>query len=102
MAKSFTDKVLGENTYFYFESKLLIMQKTIERNGVKITMDLDADDSVNLNQSMLVEFAGIQRPMFPTTGEGREYGSIDDQFKLVELDMEFDRQYTIALARKGN
>lgn len=66
------------------------MEKTIERSGIKITLDLNADESVNIKKMMIVEYDGKSEKMYPDVAEGKKFGTIAAQFGLASANKKLD------------
>jgi hypothetical protein len=73
------------------------MIETIEKDGISITMYLNADRTVDLKKMMTVKYIYKGQPaetkMYPDVSEGKKYGTIQDQFDLVKAVIRFDQSY---------
>lgn len=76
------------------------MKKTITRGDVTITLDLNADESVNLRKIMKVKCPDFEKEMYPTASDKNpNLGLISDQFELVEADRKFEAAYNKAVSK---
>lgn len=82
------------------------MQKTVEQDGIKITLHLKADESVDLTKKMKVEHPkdfpydmSDQTEPYPSCSEHNpNVGFIEDQFALVKASMRFEEVYQSKIA----
>ena len=68
--------------------------KSIEKDGKKLVLTLNSDDTVNMNDMMdysYVNGAGeeIKGQTYPTAVDGRNYTTAKDQFKFLEVIIQF-------------
>ena len=77
------------------------MKKTITKGSIKIALELNADETVNLNSMMHIEYADdsgdtVQFDAYPDVLEGKNYGTINHQFDYINAIVNFDNTYAKA------
>ena len=77
------------------------MKKTITKDNIKIALDINADETVNLHSMMHVEYADdagdiVQFDAYPDVLEGKNFGTINHQFDYINSVIKFDNTYANA------
>jgi hypothetical protein len=81
------------------------MKKTIEKDSIKIELELNSDATVNLNRMMHVQYADdsgeiVEFDAYPDVVEGKKYGTIQAQFDYIGAIIRFDTAYAKATLKQ--
>lgn len=77
--------------------------KTVKKDGIKITLKLNQDETVDLQKKMKVEYEQfgekVEQDIYPDVVADKNYGTINTQFDLVKSIMKFDEAYRKATSK---